>query len=61
MLTNAVGSAIALLAIPTDDDVDGVELRRLRWWLRKERKKDAENIAPVGFRVVSGHPKSSSQ
>ena len=30
VLTDAVGGAIALLAIPTDDDVDGVELRRLR-------------------------------
>ena len=61
MLTDAVGGAIALLAIPTNDDVDEVELRRLRWWLKKERKKDAKNIAPVEFRVVSDHPKSSSQ
>ena len=30
MLTDAVGGVIALLAIPTNDDVDEVELRRLR-------------------------------
>ena len=61
VFTDAVRGAIALLAIPTDDDIDEVELRRLRWWLKKERKKNAENIAPVGFHVVSGHLKSSSQ
>ena len=61
VLTDAVGGAIAFLAIPTNDDVDEVDLKRLKWWLKKERKKDAENIALVGFRVVSGHSKSSSQ
>ena len=60
VLTDAVGGAIALLFISTDDDVDEIELGRLRWWLKKQRKKDAENIAPVGFRVP-GHPKFSSQ
>ena len=41
MLIDAVEGVVALLAIPTDDDIDRVELRRLRWWLKKERKKDA--------------------
>ena len=30
MLTDAVRGAVAFLAIPTNDDVDGVDLKRLR-------------------------------
>ena len=63
VLIDVVGGAIALLAIPTNDDVDGVVIKEVKVVVkeRKKEKENAENIAPVGFRVVSDHPKSSSQ
>ena len=44
MLTDVVGGAIALLAIPTDDDVDGVVIKEVKVVVKERKKKKMQKI-----------------
>ena len=44
MLIDAVGGAIALLAIPTDDDVDEVVIKEVKVVVKEGKKKRMQKI-----------------